>query len=518
MIKVLLKKRFYKNIYRAISVFLVFALLLFAGFFHPARVKSETIKIEFTVGGVVAYVNGESIPLDVPVIIDKTCNRTLVPLRFVSESFGATVRWDAQERKITIALSEKVINLFIGKKTAFVNGSPVELDCAPKILFSRTIVPIRFVSEVLGATVLWDGKERKITIIFEKTAPPEEKQEKMLKADENAVSFMEKTVKISSADIKKVKFYIVKINLKGKNIRIYPYLSEGGLHTAEGSSTFAENIKPIAMVNGGTFDLKYFIPTGDIVRNGIPQFIRQDGYEYRETMGVTKSGTPFFADGVTQYSVVINGKALPLTSVNGMWHGTVKLYTNWYKKAVNVSEDELLLTVSNGKVLAQKSGTTFYPSVMNDETYALLIPKSTLSEKISGAQVNSVRVKIEINGKDYSGASFVKCGPLLLKNGKAYLDYLRYAYLNRTQKKGARSVLAFDRSYNVYFIYTPTPVRLSYGDLSVALEKLGMLDYAISLDGGGSVFLYYKGHFVSRNSRKIVSVIAVPSEIPDTKP
>ena len=503
-----------KHFYKTIFVFLVLSLL-FAGFGYPARVKSETVKIEFTVGGVVAYVNGKPVPLDVPVIIDKTCNRTLVPLRFVSESFGATVQWNGKERKITIALPGKVINLFIGKKTALVNGSKVLLDCAPKILFSRTLVPIRFVSEVLGATVLWDGKERKVTILFEKTAP--EKQEKTVKADERAVSFTEKTVKINSTDIKKVKFYIVKINLKGKNIRVYPYLSEGGPNTSESSRAFAEKIKPIAMVNGGTFDLKYFIPTGDIVREGIPRFIRQDGYEYRETMGVTASGTPFFADGVTRCSVVINGKALPLTSVNGMWHGTVKLYTNWYKKALNVPEDSLLLVVSNGKVLEQKSGTAFYPSTMDDRTYALLIPKSVLSEEISNAQVNSVRIKIEINGKDYSGSSFIKCGPLLLKNGKAYLDYLRYAYLNRTLKRGARSVLAFDNSGSMYFIYTPTPVRLSYGDLSVALEKLGMLSYAISLDGGGSTLLYYKGQFISKSGRKIVSVIAVPSEIPADK-
>ncbi len=502
-----------KHFYRVVFVLLILSLL-FAGFGRPARVKSETVKIEFTVGGVVAYVNGKPVPLDVPVIIDKTCNRTLVPLRFVSESFGATVQWDGKERKITIALSGKVITLFIGKKTALVNGSKVLLDCAPKILFSRTIVPIRFVSEVLGATVLWNGKERKVTILFEKTAP---KQEKTVKADERAVSFTEKTVKISSTDIKKVKFYIVKINLKEKNIRVYPYLSEGGPNTSESSMAFAEKIKPIAMVNGGTFDLKYFIPTGDIVRDGIPRFVRQDGYEYRETMGVTARGTPFFADGITHYSIVINGKALPLTSVNGMWHGAVKLYTNWYKKVLNVPEDSVLLVVSNGKVLEQKSGTAFYPSIMDDKTYALLIPKSVLSDAISNAQINSVRIKIEINGKDYSGSSFIKCGPLLLKNGKAYLDYLRYAYLNRTLKRGARSVLAFDNSGSMYFIYTPTPVRLSYGDLSVALEKLGMLSYAISLDGGGSTLLCYKGQFISKSIRKIVSVIAVPSEIPADK-
>jgi exopolysaccharide biosynthesis protein len=90
--------------------------------------------------------------------------------------------------------------------------------------------------------------------------------------------------------------------------------------------------------------------------------------------------------------------------------------------------------------------------------------------------------------------------------------------LNRTQKKGARSVLAFGKNNDMYFIFTPTPVQLNYGDLSVALEKLGFLSYAISPDGSGSTLLYYKGKYIARPGRKIVSVIAVSSEIPSDNP
>lgn len=90
--------------------------------------------------------------------------RTMVPLRFISEAFGAKVEWDGATRTVTITWGSKTIKLTIGVYIAKVDGKDVKLDVAPVIREGRTFVPIRFISEAFGADVKWDATERKITI------------------------------------------------------------------------------------------------------------------------------------------------------------------------------------------------------------------------------------------------------------------------------------------------------------------------------------------------------------------
>ncbi|MCE5223942.1 PQQ-binding-like beta-propeller repeat protein [bacterium] len=111
-----------------------------------------------------AEVNGDIVKLDVPPMIQK--GRTLVPIRFVSESFGAEVDYVKEEQKVTVNLYGKLIEIFINRTTAKVNGQPVILDLPAMIIQGRTLVPLRFVSENLGAKVDWDGKTQTITITF----------------------------------------------------------------------------------------------------------------------------------------------------------------------------------------------------------------------------------------------------------------------------------------------------------------------------------------------------------------
>ncbi|MCD6168918.1 MAG: copper amine oxidase N-terminal domain-containing protein [Caldisericia bacterium] len=92
--------------------------------------------------------------------------RTMVPIRFISEAFGATVGWDGATRTVTIVWGSTTIKLTIGVYTAKINDKTVKLDAPPIIREDRTFVPIRFISEAFGAQVLWDGTERKVTIIY----------------------------------------------------------------------------------------------------------------------------------------------------------------------------------------------------------------------------------------------------------------------------------------------------------------------------------------------------------------
>lgn len=111
-----------------------------------------------------ATVNQRHIKLDAPVYIHRPSSSTMVPFRFVGDVMGARVDWNSKSRQVTFLLDDKRVVLTIGSKTAYVNGQAVTMPTSPALVNSRTFIPLRFVSEQLGANVHWDGKARTITI------------------------------------------------------------------------------------------------------------------------------------------------------------------------------------------------------------------------------------------------------------------------------------------------------------------------------------------------------------------
>lgn len=91
--------------------------------------------------------------------------RVLVPLRAIFEALDASVNWDDNSKTIT-AGNKNSIKLTVGKRTAFINGRAVELDVPAKIIKGRTLVPLRFVSEALGAAVEWQEESRTVVISY----------------------------------------------------------------------------------------------------------------------------------------------------------------------------------------------------------------------------------------------------------------------------------------------------------------------------------------------------------------
>ena len=127
-------------------------------------IKTTIMKLQ--IGNKVALVNTSTETLDAPPVIVK--NRTFVPLRFISEAFGAKLTWDPIFQIIDINLGTDSLRLQIGKNFAEVNGKKVMLNAAPVIVKGRTMVPIRFISEALDAQVLWDGTTKTVTIVYPK--------------------------------------------------------------------------------------------------------------------------------------------------------------------------------------------------------------------------------------------------------------------------------------------------------------------------------------------------------------
>ena len=111
-------------------------------------------------------VNGKFIPCDVPpVIVD---GRTLVPIRAVAEAADAEVTWDGKKRQVYIEAGKNEIYLKIDNKYATVNGEKKALDVSCVIIDNRTMVPIRFVAESFNYDVSWDGAERIVNITSKK--------------------------------------------------------------------------------------------------------------------------------------------------------------------------------------------------------------------------------------------------------------------------------------------------------------------------------------------------------------
>jgi len=90
--------------------------------------------------------------------------RVLVPLRGVFEQMGANVLWNQQTHVVTATRGNTDVRLTIGNRLASINGSPVNLDVPAMVVGGSTMVPIRFVSEALGAQVGWLAADNLVTI------------------------------------------------------------------------------------------------------------------------------------------------------------------------------------------------------------------------------------------------------------------------------------------------------------------------------------------------------------------
>ncbi len=124
------------------------------------------ISIELYIGNTLAFINGKRNILDAPPFIFN--GRTVVPLRFIGEAFGAKIDWNPTIRTITLDFIKKDIQLVltIDDPIAYINGKKITLEVPPMIKNGRTFVPLRFIGEATGCSIEWEAKEQKITLVY----------------------------------------------------------------------------------------------------------------------------------------------------------------------------------------------------------------------------------------------------------------------------------------------------------------------------------------------------------------
>lgn len=141
-------------------------------------------------------VNGEMLQTDMPPIIFD--DRSVVPARAVFEKLGAKVSWDEAKSQVAVSMNNTNILLTINDKIAIVNDKKYEMEIPSKIINSRTMIPTRFVAEMLGMKVDWKAAQRLITIdytpsdvVFNPDSPPE-KNEKAADVKINKIEYTTK--------------------------------------------------------------------------------------------------------------------------------------------------------------------------------------------------------------------------------------------------------------------------------------------------------------------------------------
>ncbi|MGN1115234.1 MAG: copper amine oxidase N-terminal domain-containing protein [Candidatus Ornithomonoglobus sp.] len=162
----------------------IISLMLAGGMLLSApTVMAADAEIAFKVGDSILQINGNPVEVETPYVVGE--GTTLVPLRVISEAFGAAVSWNGDTKIVIITFSDHTIQLQIDNKTAIVNGEQTELEEAPQLTDNGfTMVPLRFICKTFGASISYDEKTQGIAVSLKE--PEELKVEKIALTAEDA--------------------------------------------------------------------------------------------------------------------------------------------------------------------------------------------------------------------------------------------------------------------------------------------------------------------------------------------
>jgi len=124
-------------------------------------VNTYAVDLHLTIGDSSMSINNENKTIKAPI---EENGMTLVPVRVITEAFGADVKWNESEQSVVVTKGDKKLWLVINNKTAKLNDEKIELLTAPKLLDDTTMVPIRLISEMLNCKVSYNDATREIFI------------------------------------------------------------------------------------------------------------------------------------------------------------------------------------------------------------------------------------------------------------------------------------------------------------------------------------------------------------------
>lgn len=149
----------------SVFVALMVTMSMMTGCF-AAESSEANFMLSMQIDNPIMTVNGEEQEIDpgrgsVPIVQN---DRTLVPVRAIIEAMGGTVNWDEETQTALLEYNGDIITLTIGSTTAYFNETANTLDVAPVSINDRTMLPIRFIAESFQFTVDWAEETQTITI------------------------------------------------------------------------------------------------------------------------------------------------------------------------------------------------------------------------------------------------------------------------------------------------------------------------------------------------------------------
>lgn len=151
---------------KRICIFAAVLIVLCSVIIVNASQKSDVF-VSLKINNPVMSVNGVDKQIDPgrdtkPVIVN---GRTLVPIRAIIEEFNGNVGWDEPSKTVTLNIFDDKVQLVIDSKTAYHNGKSYQLDVAPTVINDRTMLPIRFIAESFNLGIAWDDKTQTVSVI-----------------------------------------------------------------------------------------------------------------------------------------------------------------------------------------------------------------------------------------------------------------------------------------------------------------------------------------------------------------
>lgn len=261
---------------------------------------------------IIVEINSEPIEFDVsPINIQ---GRVLVPVRAIFEALGAQVYWNPETETVTSTLNDTTVSLTINSIIMTVNDKIVMLDVSPVIISERTMVPVRAVSEAFNATVSWNEKNNCVEISAQvpETTPKETEHFTLSKTLANEKMLAEANFSVSYID----QYDIITDSADGTDFRILcssdSYFAEMSIRTdiytgssMQMTSAYAQSLgKSIASAVHGTY------VSGRVTKIGGREFIEVC---YHGSADADSSNN--VQTNVSYYTTVHNGIAYTMTCI-----------------------------------------------------------------------------------------------------------------------------------------------------------------------------------------------------------
>lgn len=466
-----------------------------------ARARSTTVVL--MTGSARAVVDGRLVTMLVPPVTDQASQQTLVPIGFLARQFGFSVSSVSQSSAIMLSSAERTVRVTPGSLETLVDGFVVLLSVPPRGLLGEVLVAAADVPVLLAVQYSRGSVDQESTFTRITQDPVVEGP-----VDYDGVIFETRREQVF---MQTVDFNIVRIDMTGKGIRVLSCQSIGGLGTVRYPSAYVGSLKPLALMNATPFNLASNIMSGSVQDQGTPVYYSGT---YVSTIGIDADNTPFYVEGTAHAVVLLDaGKELPVTRINQSpavsSSQSLSLYSNYFTGGFSVGATEALAVLQEGKIVRLMSGGYFTPRTLAAQQMALYARNPVVVAALRASARADVRSYV--GTRDCTSSTFVQCGPVVVRAGKPYIDYRKYKDISRTAKLGSRAFIGMDDQKHLYFIVTPARVRLQFGDVSLALARLGLFTNVVTLDGGSSTTLYYKGQYIIKGTRALTNVLCVPS-------